>query len=95
MATPTQTSGADDFIKNLGKIYGLYTGGFLAFVILIVILTLGIGFAWAEVRTMRFVLEHIALDGDADLNAVVQTEQEHKNAMADDLGDLLDIGVFI
>jgi cation/acetate symporter len=34
----TQTSGADDFIKNLGKIYGLYTGGFLAFVILIAIL---------------------------------------------------------
>jgi cation/acetate symporter len=34
----TQTSGADDFIKNLGKIYGLYTGGFLAFVILLAIL---------------------------------------------------------
>jgi cation/acetate symporter len=34
----TQTSGADDFIKNLGKIYGLYTGGFLAFVILVAIL---------------------------------------------------------
>jgi cation/acetate symporter len=34
----TQTSGADDFIKNLGKIYGLYTGGFLAFVILCAIL---------------------------------------------------------
>lgn len=38
MATPAQTSGADDFIKNLGKIYGLYTGGFLAFVILLAIL---------------------------------------------------------
>jgi uncharacterized membrane protein YjgN (DUF898 family) len=73
-------------------------GGFFSLMlvnVLIVVFTLGIGFAWAEVRTMRFVLEHIALDGDADLNAVVQTEQEHKNAMADDLGDLLDIGVFI
>jgi cation/acetate symporter len=38
MATPTQTSGADDFIKNLGKIYGLYAGGFLAFVVLLGIL---------------------------------------------------------
>jgi len=37
MATPTRT-GADDFISNLGKIYGLYTGGFLAFVILLAIL---------------------------------------------------------
>jgi hypothetical protein len=25
----------------------------------------------------------------------VQTEQEHKDAMADDLGDLLDIGLFL
>jgi cation/acetate symporter len=34
----TQTSGADDFIKNLGKIYGLYAGGFFAFVIFLAIL---------------------------------------------------------
>jgi cation/acetate symporter len=34
----TQTSGADDFIKNLGKIYGLYAGGFLAFVVFLAIL---------------------------------------------------------
>ena len=68
--------------------------GLLVVNVLIVIFTLGIGFAWAEVRTMRFVLDNITLSGDADLNAVVQTEQEHKNAMADDLGDLMDIGVF-
>jgi cation/acetate symporter len=34
----TQTSGADDFIKNLGKIYGFYAGGFFAFVIFLAIL---------------------------------------------------------
>jgi cation/acetate symporter len=34
----TQTSGADNFIKNLGKIYGLYAGGFFAFVIFLAIL---------------------------------------------------------
>ena len=34
-----QTRGSeDDFIKNLAKIYGFYTGGFLAFVILLAIL---------------------------------------------------------
>ncbi len=38
MATPAQSSGADDFIKNLGKIYGLYAGGFLAFVVFLAIL---------------------------------------------------------
>src|SRR5688500_17436833 len=36
MAT-TQT-GASDFVANLGKIYGLYTGGFFAFVVLLAIL---------------------------------------------------------
>ena len=41
MATPTPTPtsrGSDDFINNLAKIYGFYTGGFLAFVILLAIL---------------------------------------------------------
>jgi cation/acetate symporter len=34
----TQAAGKSDFISNLGKIYGFYTGGFVAFVILIAIL---------------------------------------------------------
>ena len=34
----TSTSNGSDFTANLGKIYGIYTGGFLAFVILLAIL---------------------------------------------------------
>jgi cation/acetate symporter len=34
----TQTASGSDFIRNLGKIYGTYTGGFLAFIVLIAIL---------------------------------------------------------
>ena len=34
----TQTAGTSDFIKNLGKMYGTYTGGFIAFIILLAIL---------------------------------------------------------
>jgi cation/acetate symporter len=33
-----QSAGASDFTNNLGKIYGIYTGGFLGFVILLAIL---------------------------------------------------------
>lgn len=62
---------------------------------LLVIFTLGIGLPWAEVRTMRFVVRNIAMEGDADLGAVVQTEQEQGDAMADDLGEVLDIDIFI
>ncbi|MEZ5821759.1 MAG: sodium:solute symporter family protein [Xanthobacteraceae bacterium] len=34
----TAAKGSSDFLNNLGKVYGIYTGGFLAFVILIAIL---------------------------------------------------------
>ena len=37
MATQT-AGGTRDFIKNLGRMYGTYTGGFLAFIILLAIL---------------------------------------------------------
>jgi cation/acetate symporter len=34
----TQTDTSSDFIKNLGKMYGTYTGGFIAFIILLAVL---------------------------------------------------------
>ena len=34
----TQSAASSDFIKNLGRMYGLYTGGFLGFIIFLAIL---------------------------------------------------------
>ncbi len=34
----TQSAASSDFIKNLGRMYGMYTGGFLAFVVFLAIL---------------------------------------------------------
>jgi cation/acetate symporter len=34
----TQTAGSSDFIKNLGRMYGTYTGSFIGFIILLAIL---------------------------------------------------------
>lgn len=34
----TQASGGDEFTSNLGRIYGIYTGGFVAFVLFIALL---------------------------------------------------------
>ena len=34
----TQSANTSDFIKNLGRMYGLYTGGFLAFIVFLAIL---------------------------------------------------------
>jgi cation/acetate symporter len=40
MATQATTGGQSDFIKNLGRMYGTYTGAFVAFIILIALLEL-------------------------------------------------------
>ena len=40
MSTNTSKAAASDFIKNLGRMYGAYTGGFLAFIVLLAILEL-------------------------------------------------------
>jgi cation/acetate symporter len=37
MATQTQAGGGD-FVSNLGKIYGIYTGGFVAFILFVAVL---------------------------------------------------------
>ncbi len=38
MATQSSSDGADAFYKQLGRMYGVYTGGFVAFIILLAIL---------------------------------------------------------
>jgi len=38
MSTNTSKAASADFIKNLGRMYGAYTGGFLAFIVLLAIL---------------------------------------------------------
>jgi uncharacterized membrane protein YjgN (DUF898 family) len=73
-------------------------GGFFELLVVnffLVLFTFGIGLAWAHVRTMNFMLSHAEMVGDADLDAVVQTEQESRNAMSDELGDLMDVGLFL
>jgi len=82
-------------LRFKGKASGPGFMGLIIVNLLLVVLTLGIGYAWAEVRTMRFILDHVELDGDADLDGVLQTEQEQQGAVAEELGDLLDIGIFL
>ena len=38
MSAPSSSSASSDFIKNLGKMYGTYTGAFVGFIVLIAIL---------------------------------------------------------
>ena len=69
-------------------------GGFfkLAIVnILIIIGTLGIGYALVVTRTMKYIFENIEMEGNIDLNSLLQTEENYKDATGEDIGDFLDM----
>ena len=69
-------------------------GGFFKLIVLnfiIVVFTLGLGYAWAEIRTMRFVVNNIKLTGDIDLSLLQQTEENYNDAMGEGAADFFDI----
>ena len=69
-------------------------GGFfkLAIVnILIIIFTLGFGYAWAATRTLKYIFNNIELKGNIDLDSIQQTEENFKDATGDDVSDFLDL----
>jgi uncharacterized membrane protein YjgN (DUF898 family) len=59
--------------------------------LLIIIFTLGFGYAWVVSRTLKYMFENIELEGTIDLNTIDQTEENYKDATGEDLGDFLDI----
>ena len=59
--------------------------------LLILIFTLGLGYAWVATRTMKFIFEHVALDGNFNLDTLMQTEENYKDATGEDLSDFLDL----
>ncbi|WP_418264503.1 YjgN family protein [Flavobacterium faecale] len=65
--------------------------GIIATNILILIFTLGLGYAWVATRTMKFIFANIEAEGDIDLNALVQTEENYKDATGEDLSDFLNL----
>lgn len=69
-------------------------GGFFKLIvgnILILIFTLGLGFAWVEVRYMRFICNMIKVSGDIDPDRISQTEEDYTDATADGMADFLDV----
>jgi uncharacterized membrane protein YjgN (DUF898 family) len=62
---------------------------------LLIIFTLGLGYAWVVTRTMKFIFDHIELDGNIDLDSLQQTEDNFKDATADDISDFLDIDFIV
>ena len=59
----------------------------------IILFTFGIGTGIAINRFMRVSFENIEFEESIDPNTLVQTEEEYKDAMGDDLAGILDISV--
>ncbi|OUD34873.1 YjgN family protein [Flavobacterium sp. FPG59] len=69
--------------------------GLIIINLLMIIFTLGLGYAWVVTRTMKFIFDHIELDGTIDLNTLQQTEENFKDATGDDISDFLDIDFIV
>ncbi len=73
-------------------------GGFFSLLvgnILMIIFTLGLATPWVIIRTLNFVFNNIVLEGDLDVNKLVQTEDNYNDATSDDLADLFDFDLVI
>ncbi|MCC7030968.1 MAG: DUF898 domain-containing protein [Chitinophagaceae bacterium] len=73
-------------------------GGFFSLLVvnlLMVIFTFGLATPWVIVRTLRIVFDNIELQGDLDLNKLVQTEDNFTDATADDMADFFDFDLAI
>lgn len=73
-------------------------GGFAGLMIvnlLIILFSFGLATPWAIVRTMNFVFENIEIAGDIDVEQIVQTEQDYKDATGEDLADFFDFDFII
>jgi uncharacterized membrane protein YjgN (DUF898 family) len=73
-----------------GQIFGL-----LIVNLVILIFTLGLGYAWVVTRTLNYILTHIEMNGDINLDQLSQTETPYTDATGEDVGDLLDFGFVI
>lgn len=70
-----------------GAFFKLKIGNFF-----LIVLTLGLGSAWANVRNLRFYMNHIELRGTLDLDQAIQVALQAASAGGDLLGGQLDVG---
>lgn len=61
--------------------------------ILLIVFTLGIATPWVIIRTYKFMFDRVSFNGNFDSAALLQTEEEYKNAAGEDVADILDIGI--
>jgi uncharacterized membrane protein YjgN (DUF898 family) len=61
--------------------------------LLILVFTFGIGLAWVEVRTLKFLFERMEIQGEFNPLSLVSVDDDYKDATGDDMADMLDINL--
>jgi len=75
---------------------GLRTGGLTWLYLsnlVIIVLTLGLGIAWAKVRNARYHLDNLEFVAAEDLNGFAAAQQEKVSALGDEIGEVFDLDV--
>jgi len=78
------------FQGTAGDIFKLAGGN-----ILIIIFTLGLGYPWTVVRTMRTIFDNISLYGEIDIDKIVQRHGDAGDGTADDILDFFEMDMVI
>lgn len=63
--------------------------------LLVLVFTLGLGYAWVVTRTMNFIMANIEANGYYSFESLQQAQADYSDATAEDMADILDIGTVI
>lgn len=74
---------------------GVDFAGLIIVNLLLLVFTLGLATPWIVVRTMRFVFNHIELDGTIQFDQLRQEQNDFSDATGEDIADFFDFGFVI
>lgn len=60
---------------------------------LLMIITLGLAFPWVLIRNLQFIYTNSQIDGTFETQNILQTEDEYKDALGEDMTDIFDINI--
>ena len=78
-------------IEIKSSITGGSLAGLLIVNIVLIIISLGLATPWATVRTLTYIYKNINISDALNPDTIQQTEEEYKDAIGEDIGDMLDL----
>jgi uncharacterized membrane protein YjgN (DUF898 family) len=84
-----------DAVFFRSKATGVGFAGLIIVNVLILVFTLGLGYAWVVTRSLKFMMENIEATGYYSFESLQQSQGDFSDATAEDMSDLLDLGAVI